>query len=109
MAKQILQQIQTQIITATRQLSMVKAQLQAHETGKRRLELTRQQIQQESSEGGQDVRFWQGVGKMFVVEDQREIEQQLNGKQRELETEIGNLTKKQKVGSRPKAVRSLQL
>jgi len=57
---QILQQIQTQLITATRALNMVKAQIQGSENAKRRLELTTKQLDDEVGE----VQFWQGVGKM---------------------------------------------
>lgn len=77
---------------------MVKAQLQGHEQGKRRIELTRQQLDQEIKQGGKEVRLWQGVGKMFVLEDENTIQTQLTTKLKELETEITNLTKKQKVG-----------
>lgn len=76
---------------------MVKAQLQGHEQGKRRLELTKQQLDQETKQGGTDVRLWQGVGKMFVLEDESTVQTKLNTKLKELETEIANLTKKQKV------------
>ncbi|PWN37219.1 uncharacterized protein FA14DRAFT_152624 [Meira miltonrushii] len=92
----IIQQIQTQLVNSSRQLSMVKAQLQGHEQGKRRLELTRQQLDQETKQGGADVRLWQGVGKMFVLEDESTVQAKLNTKLKELETEIANLTKKQK-------------
>jgi hypothetical protein len=60
---QILQQIQSQLISANRQLNMVRAQLQGSENAKRRLELTTKQLLEEE-EG--DVHFWQGVGKMCV-------------------------------------------
>lgn len=76
---------------------MVKAQLQGHEQGKRRLELTRQQLEQETKQDDSNVRLWQGVGKMFVLEDENTIQTKLNTKLKELETEIANLTKKQKV------------
>jgi prefoldin subunit 1 len=76
---------------------MVKAQLQGHEQGKRRSELTRQQLEQETKQDDSNVRLWQGVGKMFVLEDENTIQTKLNTKLKELETEIANLTKKQKV------------
>lgn len=62
-ALQILQQIQTQLVTATKQLNMVKAQLQGSENAKRRMELTNRQINEEQG----NVRFYQGVGKMYVL------------------------------------------
>lgn len=79
---------------------MVKAQLQGHEQGKRRLELTRKQLDQETKQGGTDVRLWQGVGKMFVLEDEDTVQSKLNVKLKDLETEIANLTKKQKVSTK---------
>ena len=79
---------------------MVKAQLQGHEQGKRRLELTRQQLDQETKQGGTDVRLWQGVGKMFVLEDEDTVQSKLSVKLKDLETEIANLTKKQKVSTK---------
>lgn len=75
---------------------MVKAQLQGHETGKRRIELTAQQIEQET-QGTDEPRFWQGVGKAFVIETKENVQAQLAQKQKDLEQEIANLSKKQKV------------
>lgn len=60
---QIIQQVQTQLVTTSRQLNLVKAQLQGCETGKRRLDLTTAQLQEEENAPG-DIAFWQGVGKM---------------------------------------------
>ncbi|UZJ52943.1 hypothetical protein CBS101457_002263 [Exobasidium rhododendri] len=88
----ILQQIQTQLVTATRQLNMVKAQIQGSENAKRRVELTSKQLSEEQG----DVRFWQGIGKMFIVQERGEVEGQLEAKQKEIENEITNLVKKRK-------------
>lgn len=141
--KQILQQMQSQLINATRQLNMVKAQLQGCETGKRRIDLTTAQLEAETkqpgssgSESGGEVRLWQGVGKMwvaregqgeeagmnafrtctlrsfhvlttlycpihcasrFVRKESTDVHAQLRQRKAEVEAEIANLSKKQKV------------
>lgn len=72
---------------------MVKAQIQGSENAKRRLELTTKQLDDETGQ----VKFWQGVGKMFVMQERSEVQSTLQVKQKEIENEILTLVKKRKV------------
>ncbi|KDN53092.1 hypothetical protein K437DRAFT_253415 [Tilletiaria anomala UBC 951] len=88
----ILQEIQTQAITAQRQLNMVRAQVASKDREKRMHALTLKQIDEEKDAIG----LYRGVGKMFMMEDRDVLLKELHAKEKDAAEEISNLTKKQK-------------
>ncbi|PWN89094.1 Prefoldin [Acaromyces ingoldii] len=87
----VLQQIQAQVINSSRQLNMVRAQMQGCETARKRCEFTIKQLDDEG-----DVPMYQGVGKMFIREDKSKIRAEIEKRMKDVVEEIANLAKKQK-------------
>ncbi|WOO82143.1 Prefoldin subunit 1 [Vanrija pseudolonga] len=91
---QILQQIQTQAVTAQRQHSLVRAQIQSKEKERKILDLTVRELA--TVPKSDDTRMFRGVGKMFIEQPRSEINARHEAQQKTLTTDIDALTKKAK-------------
>ncbi|TXT13008.1 hypothetical protein VHUM_01409 [Vanrija humicola] len=91
--RKILQQIQTQAVTAQRQHSLVRAQIQSKEKERKILDLT---VRELATVPQGDTRMFRGVGKMFIQQPRSEINARHEAQQKTLTTDIDALTKKAK-------------
>ncbi|KAL1412587.1 hypothetical protein Q8F55_000334 [Vanrija albida] len=91
--RKILQQIQTQAVTAQRQHSLVRAQIQSKEKERKILDLT---VRELATVPQGDTRMFRGVGKMFIEQPRSEINARHEAQQKTLTTDIDALTKKAK-------------
>ncbi|ORX81621.1 Prefoldin [Basidiobolus meristosporus CBS 931.73] len=74
--KQMLIGMQNKMIEDSRQLSTVKAQIQAKEREKRLSELTYKEV----SQIGDNIRTYKSVGKMFLQADKSVLEKEIKGR-----------------------------
>jgi len=92
--RKILHQIQQTVSNSSRAISATKAQTSSKERDRRVIQLTRKEISDIPSHTG--VRFYRGVGKMFIQEPRSTIENNLKNQEKELVNDIDNLNKKLK-------------
>ncbi|KAL8795229.1 MAG: hypothetical protein Q9195_002240 [Heterodermia aff. obscurata] len=88
--QKLVQEIESQALSAQREISIVKAAVSAKQRDIRMLELTSNEVKQLSK----DVKVYEGVGKMFVFSPTSRVEKRLSSEATELESDISNLNKK---------------
>ncbi|POY72606.1 hypothetical protein BMF94_4434 [Rhodotorula taiwanensis] len=93
--RQVLVQLQSQQVEASRQLSAVRAQLNAKERDKKLSTLTLREVEQLPREPGQ-TRMYRGVGRMFVQESRNNVENTLREKMKDATEQATVLEKKAK-------------
>ncbi|KAG9078205.1 hypothetical protein FS749_009828 [Ceratobasidium sp. UAMH 11750] len=92
--RKILIQIQQTVNDSSRAVSSTKAQTSSKERDRRVIQLTYKEISDIPTDTG--VKFYRGVGKMFVQEPRSRIETNLKNQEKELTNDIANLGKKLK-------------
>ncbi|WVF68319.1 hypothetical protein IAT40_003084 [Kwoniella sp. CBS 6097] len=92
--RKILTQIQQQAVTSQKQLSIVKAQIASKEKERKILSLTVRELGTVPTDGQSTM--YKGVGKMFIEQDRKEINQEHATQEKSLSEEVSNLTKKAK-------------
>ncbi|BGP01214.1 hypothetical protein NBRC10513v2_002165 [Rhodotorula toruloides] len=93
--RQVLMQLQAQQVEASRQLSAIRAQLNAREREKKLTTLTLREIEQLPRDPSQ-TQVYRGVGRMFVQESRNNIENTLRAKMKESTEEVSVLEKRAK-------------
>ncbi|KAG9102888.1 hypothetical protein FRC06_000882 [Ceratobasidium sp. 370] len=89
-----LRKIQQTVNDSSRAISATKAQTSSKERDRRVIQLTHKEISDIPT--GTGVKFYRGVGKMFVQEPRSRIETNLKNQEKELTNDITNLGKKLK-------------
>ncbi|QRV80241.1 Prefoldin subunit [Ceratobasidium sp. AG-Ba] len=92
--RKILLQIQQTANDSSRAISATKAQTTSKERERRVIQLTHKEISEIPKDTG--VKFYRGVGKMFVQEPRSRVENNLKTQEKELSNDIENLGKKLK-------------
>ncbi|KAL0951767.1 hypothetical protein HGRIS_008439 [Hohenbuehelia grisea] len=90
--KKILLQIQQTAVQSQRALNTAKQQIAAKDRERRILQLTINELGQM----GTDVNHYKGVGKMFMMVPQAEMNKDLKSQEKELSDDIDSLNKKAK-------------
>nr|ODN80101.1 prefoldin subunit 1 [Cryptococcus depauperatus CBS 7841] len=90
--KKILLQIQTQAISAQKQLSAVRTQITSKEKERRILALTVKELGNVKG----DSTIYKGVGKMFMEQPREEVNKDHAGQEKQLAEEVQDLSKKAK-------------
>ncbi|BGP54319.1 hypothetical protein JCM8202_000751 [Rhodotorula sphaerocarpa] len=93
--RQVLVQLQSQQVEASRQLQAVRAQLAAKEREKKLSTLTLREVEQLPREPGQ-AHMYRGVGRMFVQESRNNVENTLREKTKDATEQTSVLEKKAK-------------
>ncbi|KAI4258241.1 MAG: hypothetical protein LQ352_001294 [Teloschistes flavicans] len=88
--QKLVQEIETQAITAQREINVVKAALASKQRDVRMLELTSTEVKLLSG----DTNVYEGVGKMFMFVPIDGVQKRLESETTELRSEISNLNKK---------------
>ncbi|KAL7274160.1 hypothetical protein RUND412_002941 [Rhizina undulata] len=88
--RKLMQEIESQALFSQQQLSIVKSQMAAKQRDIRLLQLTSTELATLPKE----TRVYEGVGKMFVLEDLKAVQNRLASEKSELESDIKNLEKK---------------
>ncbi|CAF9909999.1 hypothetical protein IMSHALPRED_008526 [Imshaugia aleurites] len=88
--QKLAQEIESQALSAQREINIVKTAIAAKQRDIRMLELTSTEVKQLSK----DTKVYQGVGKMFVFSPTSDIEKRLSSETAELKSDISNLNKK---------------
>lgn len=83
-------EIESQALTAQREINIVKTAMAAKQRDVRMLELTSSEVKSLDK----DTKFYQGVGKMFVFSPKGDVEKRLSSETGELKSDISNLNKK---------------
>ncbi|KAL8831751.1 MAG: hypothetical protein Q9191_000679 [Dirinaria sp. TL-2023a] len=87
---QLVEEIESQAVSAQREISLVKAAISTKQRDIRMLELTGGEVKQLSK----DTNVYEGVGKMFVLSPTAEVEKRLSSESAELKSDISSLNKK---------------
>ncbi|ORX37552.1 Prefoldin [Kockovaella imperatae] len=90
--RRILQQIEGQAVSATRSLSVVRAQIQSRERERKILTLT----QRELADVPGECKMYKGVGKMFVLQSRKDVDGTLSAQEKTVSEDLTNLAKKSK-------------
>ncbi|KAL9587293.1 MAG: hypothetical protein Q9212_000340 [Teloschistes hypoglaucus] len=88
--QKLVQEIETQAITAQRDINVVKAALASKQRDVRMLELTSTEVNHLS----EDTKVYEGVGKMFMFAPIHGVQKRLKSETMELKSDISNLNKK---------------
>ncbi|KAF6227792.1 hypothetical protein HO173_011894 [Letharia columbiana] len=88
--QKLVQEIESQALSAQRDINIVKTAVAAKQRDIRMLELTSTEVKQLSK----DTKVYQGVGKMFVFMPTSDVEKRLLSETAELKSNISNLNKK---------------
>lgn len=88
--QKLVEEIESQAISAQREISLVKTAVSTKQRDIRMLELTGSEVKQLSK----DTRVYEGVGKMFVFSPTTDVEKRLSSETAELKSDISNLNKK---------------
>lgn len=88
--QKLAQEIESQALSAQREINIVKTAITAKQRDIRMLELTSTEVKQLSNE----TKVYQGVGKMFVFSPTLDVVKRLSSETTELKSDISNLNKK---------------
>ncbi|KAL8694364.1 MAG: hypothetical protein Q9218_001001 [Villophora microphyllina] len=88
--QKLVQEIETQAITAQREINVVKAALASKQRDIRMLELTSTEVKHLSG----NTKVYEGVGKMFMFAPIDGVQKRLNSETAELKSNISSLNKK---------------
>ncbi|KAL8854596.1 MAG: hypothetical protein Q9221_000631 [Calogaya cf. arnoldii] len=88
--QKLVQEIETQAITAQREINVVKAAVASKQRDVRMLELTSTEVKQLSS----DTKVYEGIGKMFMFAPVHNVQTRLASETAELKSDISSLDKK---------------
>ncbi|KAL8739048.1 MAG: hypothetical protein Q9181_000230 [Wetmoreana brouardii] len=88
--QKLVQEIETQAITAQREINVVKAAVASKQRDMRMLELTTTEVEQLSK----DTKVYEGVGKMFMFAPLDGVQKRLASETAELKSDVSNLNKK---------------
>ncbi|KAL8817568.1 MAG: hypothetical protein Q9223_003631 [Gallowayella weberi] len=88
--QKLVQEIETQAMTAQREINVVKAAVASKQRDIRMLELTSTEVKQLSS----DTKVYEGVGKMFMFTPTENVQTRLVSETTELKSDISSLNKK---------------
>ncbi|KAL8910864.1 MAG: hypothetical protein Q9171_003902 [Xanthocarpia ochracea] len=88
--QKLVQEIETQAITAQREINVVKAAIASKQRDIRMLELTSTEVKQLSK----DTKVYEGVGKMFMLAPTNNVHTRLASETAELRSDISSLNKK---------------
>ncbi|KAL6718020.1 hypothetical protein ACLMJK_004105 [Lecanora helva] len=88
--QKLAQEIETQALSAQREINVVKTAVAAKQRDIRMLELTSSEVKALD----QSTKIYQGVGKMFVFSPMGDVEKRLSSETAELKSDIANLNKK---------------
>ncbi|KIN02081.1 hypothetical protein OIDMADRAFT_161972 [Oidiodendron maius Zn] len=88
--QKLVQEIESQAITAQQQINVVRSQIAAKQREIRMLQLTSNEV----STLPPETNVYEGVGKMFVFSPIGEVDKRLSTETTELKTDVENLGKK---------------
>ncbi|KAI4103960.1 MAG: hypothetical protein LQ339_004077 [Xanthoria mediterranea] len=88
--QKLVQEIETQAITAQREINVVKAAVASKQRDVRMLELTSTEVKQLNK----DTKVYEGIGKMFVFAPINRVQTRLASETAELKSDISSLDKK---------------
>ncbi|KAL8953057.1 MAG: hypothetical protein Q9222_001050 [Ikaeria aurantiellina] len=88
--QKLVQEIETQAITAQREINVVKAAVASKQRDVRMLELTATEVKQLST----NTKIYEGVGKMFMFTPTDDVQTRLSSETAELKSDISSLNKK---------------
>ncbi|KAI4248116.1 MAG: hypothetical protein L6R40_001205 [Gallowayella cf. fulva] len=88
--QKLVQEIETQAITAQREINVVKTAVASKQRDIRMLELTSTEVKQLSN----DTKVYEGVGKMFMSTPKDNVQTRLLSETAELKSDISSLNKK---------------
>ncbi|KAL8736263.1 MAG: hypothetical protein Q9166_000418 [cf. Caloplaca sp. 2 TL-2023] len=88
--QKLVQEIETQAISAQREINVVKAAVASKQRDIRMLELTATEVKQLSD----DTKVYEGVGKMFMFTPRDNVQSRLATETAELKSDISSLNKK---------------
>ncbi|KAL8781659.1 MAG: hypothetical protein Q9213_005924 [Squamulea squamosa] len=88
--QKLVQEIETQAVTAQREINVVRAAVASKQRDVRMLELTSTEVKQLSN----DTKVYEGVGKMFMFTPIDKVQTRLSSETAELKSDISNLNKK---------------
>ncbi|KAL8846049.1 MAG: hypothetical protein Q9198_011328, partial [Flavoplaca austrocitrina] len=86
----LVQEIETQAITAQREINVVKATIATKQSDVRKHELTTTEVKQLDA----DTKVYEGIGKMFMFAPTNNVQTRLSSDTAELKNDISNLDKK---------------
>ncbi|KAL8655500.1 MAG: hypothetical protein Q9226_003027 [Calogaya cf. arnoldii] len=88
--QKLVQEIETQAITAQREINVVKAAVASKQRDVRMLELTSTEVKQLPS----DTKVYEGIGKMFMFAPINNVQTRLASETAQLKSDISSLDKK---------------